>query len=104
MVVFGVELIRAGGHSRNTSYPIKITVIDRTTQKIAAANETVPQCERRAPPKPLRLIRLGWTAMYNSFFGFRESPFNLSPDPTFLYRSPNHEEALANLIYGVRSH
>lgn len=41
--------------------------------------------------------------MYNSFFGFRESPFNLSPDPEFLYRSPQHEEALANLIYGVRS-
>lgn len=41
--------------------------------------------------------------MYNSFFGFRDSPFNLSPDPEFLYRSPQHEEALANLIYGVRS-
>jgi general secretion pathway protein A len=41
--------------------------------------------------------------MYKSFFGFRESPFNLSPDPEFLYRSPQHEEALANLIYGVRS-
>lgn len=39
--------------------------------------------------------------MYNAFFGFRENPFNLSPDPTFLYRSPQHEEALANLIYGV---
>jgi general secretion pathway protein A len=39
--------------------------------------------------------------MYNAFFGFRESPFNLSPDPAFLYRSPQHEEALANLIYGV---
>ena len=41
--------------------------------------------------------------MYNAYFGFRESPFNLSPDPEFLYRSPQHEEALANLIYGVRS-
>jgi general secretion pathway protein A len=41
--------------------------------------------------------------MYNAFFGFRESPFNLSPDPTFLYRSEQHEEALANLIYGVQS-
>jgi len=42
-------------------------------------------------------------AMYNAFFGFHENPFNLSPDPAFLYRSPQHEEALANLIYGVRS-
>jgi type II secretory pathway predicted ATPase ExeA len=41
--------------------------------------------------------------MYNSFFGFRESPFSLSPDPSFLFRSPSHEEALANLTYGVQS-
>jgi general secretion pathway protein A len=40
--------------------------------------------------------------MYNAYFGFRESPFNLSPDPEFLYRSPQHEEALAQLIWGVR--
>ena len=42
-------------------------------------------------------------AIYNAYFGFSENPFNISPDPEFLYRSPQHEEALANLIYGVRS-
>lgn len=41
--------------------------------------------------------------MYKAFFGFSDNPFNLSPDPGFLYRSPQHEEALANLIYGVQS-
>lgn len=41
--------------------------------------------------------------MYNAFFGFNQNPFNMSPDPTFLFRSPQHEEALANLIYGVQS-
>ena len=41
--------------------------------------------------------------MYNAFFGFTESPFTLSPDPAFLYRSTQHEEALANLIYGMQS-
>src|SRR5438270_12456812 len=41
--------------------------------------------------------------MYKAFFGLAQNPFNLSPDPEFLYRSPQHEEALANLIYGVRS-
>jgi len=41
--------------------------------------------------------------MYNAFFGFNDSPFSLSPDPAFLYRSTQHEEALANLIYGVQS-
>lgn len=41
--------------------------------------------------------------MYNAYFGFRISPFQLSPDPSFLYRSDQHEEALANLLYGVQS-
>ena len=41
--------------------------------------------------------------MYNAFFGFTQNPFNMSPDPSFLYRSVQHEEALANLIYGVQS-
>jgi general secretion pathway protein A len=41
--------------------------------------------------------------MYNAFFGFKQNPFNMSPDPSFLFRSQQHEEALANLIYGVQS-
>jgi len=41
--------------------------------------------------------------MYKAFFGFTKSPFNMSPDPAFLFRSVQHEEALANLIYGVQS-
>src|SRR5471030_3292245 len=41
--------------------------------------------------------------MYKTFFGLNISPFNLSPDPSFLYRSAQHEEALASLIYGVQS-
>ncbi len=41
--------------------------------------------------------------MYKAFFGLNSPPFNLSPDPTFLYRSAQHEEALSSLIYGVQS-
>jgi general secretion pathway protein A len=41
--------------------------------------------------------------MYKAFFGLKQNPFNLSPDPSFFYRSVQHEEALANLIYGVQS-
>jgi general secretion pathway protein A len=41
--------------------------------------------------------------MYQAFFGLNSTPFNLSPDPSFLYRSKQHEEALASLIYGVQS-
>jgi len=41
--------------------------------------------------------------MYQAYFGLTENPFNLSPDPAFFYPSPQHEEALANLTYGVQS-
>ena len=41
--------------------------------------------------------------MYNAFFSLNQSPFNLSPDPAFLYRSAQHEEALANLMYNRTS-
>jgi general secretion pathway protein A len=40
--------------------------------------------------------------MYNAHFGFSECPFSLSPSPAFYYRSAQHEEALANLTYGVQ--
>ena len=39
--------------------------------------------------------------MYQSFYGFREMPFNITPDPRFLYLSPTHQEALQHLRYGV---
>src|SRR6204780_4156387 len=41
--------------------------------------------------------------MYNAHFGLSAEAFSLSPDPAFFYRSEQHEEALANLIYGVQS-
>ena len=39
--------------------------------------------------------------MYESYFGLREKPFSIAPDPRFVYLSPAHEEALAHLMYGV---
>jgi len=39
--------------------------------------------------------------MYQSFYGFREMPFNITPDPRFLFLSPTHQEALQHLKYGV---
>lgn len=41
--------------------------------------------------------------MYESFFGLRELPFNNTPDPRFFYKTPDHEEALASLIYCVEA-
>jgi general secretion pathway protein A len=40
--------------------------------------------------------------VYLDFYGLREKPFNATPDPKFLYMSPGHREALAQLLYGVR--
>jgi type II secretory pathway predicted ATPase ExeA len=39
--------------------------------------------------------------MYESFFGLRERPFDLNPNPRFLLMTPSHREALANLQYGL---
>jgi type II secretory pathway predicted ATPase ExeA len=39
--------------------------------------------------------------MYRSFYGLRQKPFSKTPDPSFLYLSPGHREALARLQYVV---
>jgi general secretion pathway protein A len=41
--------------------------------------------------------------MFLEFYGLREQPFGVTPDPRFLYLSPAHREALASLYYGVES-
>ena len=40
--------------------------------------------------------------MYNDFFGFAEQPFNVTPDPRFLFLTESHQEALSSMIYGIR--
>ena len=40
--------------------------------------------------------------MYLDFYGLSEKPFNTTPDPRFLFLTPSHREALAQLTYGVR--
>jgi general secretion pathway protein A len=39
--------------------------------------------------------------MYCAFYGFRERPFNLTPDPRFLYLNATYREAAASLAYGI---
>jgi general secretion pathway protein A len=41
--------------------------------------------------------------MYLDFYGLKELPFALTPDPRFIYFTPSHTEAMANLHYGVES-
>lgn len=39
--------------------------------------------------------------MYTSYFGLKENPFNLTPDPRYLFLSNHHKEALDHLLYGI---
>jgi len=41
--------------------------------------------------------------MYKNFFGLRENPFNANPDPRFLYLTPQTQETLAELTYGIQN-
>jgi general secretion pathway protein A len=41
--------------------------------------------------------------MYKNFFGLRENPFNVNPDPRFLYLTPQTQEALGELTYGIQN-
>src|SRR6266566_1937262 len=39
--------------------------------------------------------------MYIEYFGLKENPFALPPDPRYLYLGVRHQEALAHLMYGI---
>src|SRR4029077_8755066 len=64
------------------------------------------------PPKNGGIVqetdeRLGTRAddanMYRHFYGLRESPFNVNPDPRYLFLTPRTQEALDQMISGIRS-
>src|SRR5215471_9620996 len=41
--------------------------------------------------------------MYKSFYGLKENPFNVNPDPRFLYLTKQIEESLTGLMYGIQT-
>jgi general secretion pathway protein A len=41
--------------------------------------------------------------VYIEFYGLKELPFALTPDPRFIYFTPSHTEVMANLHYGIES-
>src|SRR6267378_2955250 len=41
--------------------------------------------------------------MYKKFFNLRENPFNINPDPRYLFFTPSAQEALAGLTYGMQT-
>jgi general secretion pathway protein A len=40
--------------------------------------------------------------MYDQFYGFREPPFNITPDPRFLFFSDRHREAYDHILFGIK--
>ena len=60
-------------------------------------------------PGPLKFLGIKDNAkktkhqnIYQDFFGFSEKPFDLTPDPKYLYLSSKHKEVLAHLVYGLQ--
>ncbi len=41
--------------------------------------------------------------MYRAYFGLKENPFSIAPDPHYFFMSEGHREALAHFVYGIRS-
>ena len=51
---------------------------------------------------PYALCAIYECVMYEAFYGLKENPFNVTPDPQYVYFGENHREALAQLLYGVQ--
>ncbi|PCI36772.1 MAG: hypothetical protein COB46_14360 [Rhodospirillaceae bacterium] len=43
-------------------------------------------------------------SLYQDHFGVRENPFSILPDPSYLFMSERHQEALAHMAYGISGH
>ncbi len=41
--------------------------------------------------------------MYNAFYGFKEAPFSIAPNPRYLFMGVQHQEALAHLLYSLET-
>jgi general secretion pathway protein A len=41
--------------------------------------------------------------LYKEYFGLKDLPFSIAPDPNYLYMSEKHCEALAHLVYGIKT-
>ena len=69
----------------------------------------MPEPSTRVKPGPLQFMGRKDQSknpkhqnVYQDFFGFSEKPFDLTPDPKYLYLSPKHKEVLAHLVYGLQ--
>src|SRR3954470_4333977 len=60
----------------------------------------VARVSRAKSSRPVACVSHGGH-MYTEFYGLKELPFALTPDPRFIYFTPSHTEVMANLHYGI---
>jgi general secretion pathway protein A len=72
------------------------------TTAMPAAAEPPPQAVPVAIPSTARARAPLDTTTSEAYWGFKEAPFENSPNPKFLYPSPEHEDALTRLVYAVK--
>jgi general secretion pathway protein A len=68
-------------------------------------DELLPPRESATPVEPTAApsASAGVLPLYAAYFRLRREPFSIAPDPRCLYMSERHREALAHLLFGVRS-
>ena len=54
------------------------------------------------PPAAPDTVSAALGHIYGDFFGLKENPFAITPDPRYLYMSPRHRDALAHLVFAVK--
>ena len=74
----------------------------RLTADQSGTNPTFKQLSLRPNRRSLRWPDR-FIIMYKEYFGLKENPFSIAPDPHYFYMSEGHREALAHLVYGINS-
>jgi general secretion pathway protein A len=106
--LFVVSILTGQQAVSRMSYPLRYTprVIGNST---LARGQLAPGYTQRLPVFDLDSPRhpgaseqnQARSALYAQFFNLREMPFTITPDPSYLYLSPRHQEALGHLLYGT---
>lgn len=87
--------------AERTELPSNVTPINKFKKNAsgsAASPENASEAQRAKPAAPQEQTA---AAKLLKYFGLRQQPFDVTPDPAFLYASPSHREALASLRQGV---
>ena len=98
-----VAVIDTRRNEKVAEITVRQAAVGRGRPLSMGATDSQPAADT-APPRRRRDVALGnviLPAMYMRFFGLKQQPFSLAPDPRYLYMSKRHREALPHLLYGV---